>query len=700
MLGVGIATTTLRRPKAGTGAPQAPATPLTAIAASGWQATWPAPPTIGPTDARPWVNVLRPGFTAAGQPTTVTETVQVTTRLRRAYPDQASLTADQVVLSDFIHAGDTVPGAANGSTLPYPRPICCWLTPDLERATGPTFTARLAVAHAYARNGRPVAAVTFIASDGVNSVTRTVSAMSARAWASGLWAPYFEVALDTTTLAAGAICTLDAIVHPWVGTAFQASAEGAAYPSINFTVLKFLNDRTGSYGTAYAYVNATTGNNATGVASGSASAAAAAPFLTVAAAAAAIKTFNTATFGRSEAAGGVIRLVAGVHAHASFATATANAFPLVIEAADPAAKATTIYTDNGVNVSGGLPGKVKLRNLTLRKVGASAILLDNVAGIATLDRMLVLENVAFDRAGTAAYGAWIYRTGRCWMVDCTGDPAGSVAMFNTVTKEITLIGCSLPGQTTTAVYNAVASVVGWAGDVANTTGMEAPAGQLFHHCVMSNAVVNNKAFLAGSTIGAAGLAVVGCVLEAVAGNTAPAAAISADGVVSPAQNVLCIGTTAAGSRLNWLYEDTGTAVVAKSGWLRFCVMPYRNTKSDVFAQNGALTGNWPAAFNVGSRANAAVLGDNAGASSCGVGRWLGEVAAAGDVSGSSAAPLETRWLDDRSFGTGGGGMGDYTPGPGHALPRIPPGMAPYPVDQMGRALIDDGSAVAGAIQPA
>lgn len=699
MLGIGIATTTLRRPLAGPGGPATPVAALTAIAANGWQASWPAPPAIGPADPRPAFSVIRPGFTAAGTPTTVTETVRVTTRLRRPYPDQASLTPDQVALSDFIHAGDTVPGVANGSTLPYPRPVCCWLTPDLERATGPSFTARLAVAHAYARQGKPVAAVTFIASDGVTTVAQTVSAMSARAWASGLWAPYFEVTLDTSTLAAGAICTLDAIIHPWVGTAYQASVQGAAYPSINFTVLKFLNDRTGSYGTAYAYVNATGGSNATGVAAATASAAAAAPFQTVAAAAAAIKAFNTAAFGRAEAAGGVIRLVAGIHAHATFASATANAFPLLIEAADPAAKAVTIYTDNGANVSGGLPGKVKLRNLTLRKAGGSVILLDNGAGVTTLDRMLVLENVAFDRAGAAAYGAWIYRTGRCWMVECTGDPAGSAAMFNTATKEITLIGCSLPGQTTTAVYNAVASVVGWASDTANTTGMEPPSGQLFHHCMMSNAVASTKAFLASTAIGAAGLALVGCVIEAVAGNTAPAAAISADGVVSPAQNVLCIGTTVAGSRLNWLYQDSGTATVAKSGWMRFCVMPYRNTKTDVFGQNGALTGNWAAAFNVGSRANVAVHGDNAGAAACGTGQWLGEVAAAGDVSGSAALPVATLWQDDRSFEAGGGGMGDYTPGPGHGLARIPAGLAPYPVDLKGRALANDGRAVAGAIQP-
>ena len=676
------------------------ATPVTAIAANGWQATWPAPPAIDPVGAPQTLAVTRPGFTATGAATTVTDTVTVMARVRQPYPNQAALTADQVSLSDFVYAGDTIPGVANGSTVGYPRPVCCWLTPDLERATGSTFTARLAVAHAHARGGRAVAAVTFIASDGTNTVTQTVSAKSSRQWASGLWAPYFECTLDLSTLAPATICTLDAIVYPWVGTAFRASVQGASYPSISFTVLKFLNDRTGSYGTAYAYVNAATGNNSTGTVSATAATAAAAPFLTVAAAATAVKTFNTATFGRAEAAGGVIRLVAGTHAHASVAAATANAFPLLIEAADPATKATTIYTDNGVNVSGGLPGKVKFQNLTLRKVGGNVILLDNAAGLANLDRMLVLQNVALDRAGAAAYGAWIYRTGRCWMVDCTGDPAGAVAMFNTVTKEINLIGCSLPGQTTTAVYNAVASVVGWASDMANTTGMEAAAGQVFHHCVMSQSSVSGKAFLANTTIGAAGLAVVGCVIEATSGNTAPALAISADSVTVPVQNVTCTGCTVVGSRSNWLYQDSGTTTIAKSGYLRFNVNTYRNTKTDVFGTNGALTGNWAASYNVGSLANASLLGDNAGHSTCGVGLWLGEVAAPGDATGSVVAPLAVSWANDQSFAGGGGGLGDYTPAPGNALPLIPAGLAPYPVDQKGRPVSNTGGARAGAIQMA
>ncbi|MDE3239689.1 MAG: hypothetical protein KGN33_12080 [Paracoccaceae bacterium] len=678
----------------------APQTPVTAIAEAGWQATYPAPPTLDPVAAPEVLAVRRQGFDATGQPVAVDETVTLMARVRLPYPDQATLTADQVALSDFIHAPDAIGGVTNGSTLAYPRPICCWLTPDMGRATGPTYPVRLAVAHAYARQGRPVACVKFIVSDGSATVEQTVSAMTSRAFASGLHMPYFEAALDLSTLAPGALCTVDAVIYPWVGEAYRASVDGAAYPSINFTVLKLLNDRDGSFGTGYAYVDVAGGSDAAGVVSGLAATAASAPFQTVAGAATAIKAFNSAQFGRAEAGGGVIRLQPGTHQHSGFAAAGASACPLVIEAADPAQRAATIYTDGAVSVSGGFPGKVTLRNLTLRKGGAATVFLDTGAGPTTMDRQMVFEAVAFDRNGQASYGAWLYRPGRCWMVDCTGDPAAALGIYGNVVKEIVLIGCNFPGQTATAVYNALASRLSWACDMAPTTAMEMPQGQMFHHCFLSQTSTAMKAFLVNNAVGPAGLALAGCVLEATAGATSPALSFSADSVTAPVQNVLCIGNTVVGARSNWLYNETGSVAVAKTGWQRFNVHTDHNTKTDIFGLNGALTGNWPAVHNVGSRANVALQGDSAGKSACGVGVWLGEVAALGDVSGSDVAPVVADWVNDQSFAGGKGGQGDYTPGALNALPRIPAGLAPYPVDQAGRSLDDAGAACVGALQMA
>ena len=673
--------------------------PITAIAADGWRATYPTPPSLTPLSAPVTVTVSRQGFTPGGLATSVADTLTLMVRLREPYPNQTTLSPDQVSLSDFVYAADSIAGVTNGSELAYPHPIACWLTPDLERARGTTFTARLAVAHAYARLGKPVAAVKFIASDGTNTVEHLVSTMSQRQFASGLHAPYFEASINLAILAPATLCTLDVIIYPWVGAAFQASVQGSSYPSVNFTVLRFLNDRSGSYGEAYAYVDASAGNNATALVSATATTAASQPYATVAAAANAIRVFNNATYGRDDAGGGTVRLVAGEHVHSNYAAAASGAMPLVIEAADPAARATTIYKDSGASVTAGCPQKLRISGITLKKVGASVIFLDNSATLATMDRMLVLENVAVDANGTAAYNSWIYRVGRMWLID-TATISGMTTAASNTAKHITAVGSSgvVHGSGT---YNMIACTSG--GGVTAKPGvgnLQPGEGQLVSHCALGTATVANKVMLLeGAAVGPRGLAVIGSVLEHSGGSTSPAFSVFADNDVSPAENVLSLGNTVVGSRMNWLYQDVGTVTVPKRGFLKFTASLYRNTKTDIFGGNANLVGNWPAAFNVGNLSNAALLGDNSGNSITGAGNWLGEAPCLGSVYGSPAAPLNAAWVNDQSFGAGGGGSGDYTPGPASALPLIPAGLAPYPVDLKGRALADDGTARIGAVQP-
>lgn len=693
----------LSHPAGRPGAAPAAPSPVTAIGAEGFTATYPDPPVFDPVTAPEAIAVTRPGFTPAGLATTRTDPVVIMTRLRQPYPDQATLTADQVSLSDFVFSGDTIPGVANASTRAYPKPIACWLTPDLQRATGARFTARLAVAHAYARAGQPVAAVRFIASDGTTEVDQLVSTMSARQWASGLSAPYFEAAIDLSALAPATLCTLDAIIYPWVGEAFRISTDADTWPSANLCVLKFLNDRTGSYGTAFAYVDAAGGSDGTGAVSTTPATAGAAPFQSVAAAASALRGFNLANFGRGEASGGTIRLIEGTHLHANFSDCAASTIPVTIEAADPAKKATTVYQDPGSSISGGVPPMVAFRNLTLRKAGGSTVFLDSAATLASLDHLVVMQNVTVDLNGTSAYAAWIYRVGRIFLEDC--DMAGANAVFDDfggTAKHITAVGCTGAGSKNTT-FNIVASqVTAASGRVPGSTNLMRGEGQFFSHSHFTLSQDGTRVFDATGrgAIGPRGLAVVGCVIEQAGGDTNCAFGVSADGDVTAAENVLSIANTVVGSRTNWLYQDSGSSRVAKSGWMRFTVNMERNTKTDIFGQNGNLTGNWPAAFNCGHRGNAALMGDKAGNAACGTGAWLGEVAGPGDAYGAIATPLAADWADDQSFGAGGGGMGDYTPGAGSALPCVPAGLAPFPVDMKGRPVADDGSARVGAIQPA
>ncbi len=677
--------------------------PVQAVNADGWSVRYTAPPpAFDPVNAPETLNLKRPGFDAGGQPVLRNETLTLMARVRRPYPDQATLDPDRVSLSDFVDADDIVEGVANNSTLAPPLPVACWMTPDLTHARGPVFTARLAVAHAHARAGRPVAAVRFIASDGVATVEHWASTMSTAAFGSGLQAPFFEAAIDLSLLADGALCTLDAEIYPWVGRPFRIALDGDAYPSSNLTVLKFLNDRSGAFGTAYAYVDAVAGSDVAGVVSVQSATAAATPFATVAAAATAIQAHNAANFGRNDTAGGIIRLNAGSHAHANFSAAASGMVPLVIEAADPTARATTVYTDAGASVSAGCPAKILFRDLTLRKTGASVIFLDNGATLATLERMMVLERVSVDRNATSGYAAWIYRVGRLFLNEVDGDADGLFAMFNgNACKQINAVGCSGPWGSD-VIFNAVACRLHGMKRVNGFANIEQGRGQLFSHCHLTAKVDGRQTFdIAGAPVGARGLAVVGSVMEQAGGATGAAVRIAADNDLHPVQNVLFQANTVVGSRTNWLYQDSGSTTIAKRGAMRFTINRLRNTKTDVFGQNAALVGNWPAAYNVGARANVAIEGDNLGPGTSvpGPGEWIGEVAALGDLYGSAAAPVVCDFARDASAtGTMAGG-GDYTPGPANVLPAIPPGMAPYPIDMLGRAIRDDGFGLVGALQP-
>ena len=646
--------------------------------------------------------MARSGFNAAGSSVTVNDTITIMKRLRQPSPNEGTLTTDQVVLSEYIYSGETISGVTNNSTQAYPKPFATWLTPDLERERTTTFRPRLAVVHHYARSGRPVAAVKFSASDGTNTVEVTVSTMSQSQYlASGFYVSYFEPAIDTSTLNEGLV-TVDAIIYPWVGDAFQISVDADTYPSPNLTVLKFLNDRAGGYGEAYAYVSPT-GNNATAVVSATPATALASPFLTVPGAAGAIQTFNNANYGRNNASGGTIRLLEGTFTHGSFSSVAVEntGIPLVIEAADPSKKGTTIYADSGSSVSNGCPDKVKWKDITLRKVGASVVMLDSQANSATPHNMMVLQNVSIDQNGTSSYSAWIYRPGRLWLVNVDGGALNTMNTQANVAKWSNIIGCSAPWESDTA-YSVWGSKLTRSKlrNQSSNGNMLAGIGQVIGFSHLTQPTNGQGAIeTGGQTIGARGIAFAMTVMEQTGGTSAPVFKLHADGDTSPNQNVVRQCLTVVGSRSNEQYQDTGTTTVAKRGMEVFCVHETRNTKSDVFGTpSGNRIGNWPEVFAVGKAFNFTVAGgDDAGVPGT-TGAWIGEVVGLGSVNGTSGSPKNPDWLNDLSFPTTIGG-GDYTPGASSELPFIPAGRAPYPYDMKGRPVSNSGTARIGAIQP-
>lgn len=251
--------------------------PISAVAADGWQATM-----VTPTElAFAPVAVSRQGFDATGAGTTLAETLYTGKRVRQPYPNQATLTASAVALTDYLFATDTIAGVTNSSALVSPKPIAAWIMPDALLVQTQVHW-EIAAFHYNARDGRQVAAVRVRANNGtVATAWQTISTPTISSFVEDANpVPCHQGDLDVSALADGPFW-LEAEVFPHVGGAASVMksednyAAGGAFR--HFTRRWF---RKGAV-PAYCYV-ASTGNDTTGAANADAATAATTPCLTVA----------------------------------------------------------------------------------------------------------------------------------------------------------------------------------------------------------------------------------------------------------------------------------------------------------------------------------------------------------------------------------------------------------------------------------
>jgi hypothetical protein len=678
--------------RGGAGAAVAIAAQFASVAENGWESVYEGtPPTFAPVASPEQFSVLRPGFDATGSATTVTDTLTVMKRVRLPSPDQLTDTANNAAVSQFIYSTDTVVGATNSSTRLAPVLMAMWLTPDYTRASTALINVRIAFSHAHARNGRPVAAVLFTATDGVNTpVTTLVSSLTAASYTeTGLTCPCYEGTIDLSGLDEGLV-QVDAVGYPWVGESFTISTDASATKSVNLCPLTILNDRAGGLGTAHAYV--AVGATGTGVVYATEQGSPA-NFATIQAAVSAIKTFNTSTYSRTNAGGAILHLADGTHTWATIKSqaGTTVTMPLTIVGAS---RAGTIIQDAGTSTLNSLPNLTRFSTLTLKKLTTGNItLLDNSATSGAF--AVVFDQVDIDMNGYDAYNAFIYRTGRTICVE--SDMTTNLGVTGTVTKQNILIGSRGTGS---MVYNMAASRCDQFIKKAASGGQENGLGQVCLYSVLSRGDTSATIVLSDEVIGARGFAVVGSVIEYwAASDSPPTIAINADGNLSATQNVLFMGNSVPGGRINWLYQDTGTASILKSGYFRFNAVYEYNIKSDLFpTASGDRIGNWSEVHRVNDRTNAISHGSSNDEAYI-VGSWLGEVQPFGEVYGTDAAPLDLDWATDASSAGTRTGGGDYTPGVDTDIPIIPAGLAFGSVDLFGRPVVD-GSAHAGAVQVA
>ncbi|MBG6158274.1 hypothetical protein IWQ52_004249 [Labrenzia sp. EL_159] len=672
----------------------------------------------------------------AGVETTLQRPVFATSVIRQPHPNGTLLQETEVTsnleavlsLSARIYAGDTVTAVAadslytdngsggsasansggaiatvtNGSTEAYRKPQAVWLELEDQEVKSTAWAPKLCVYHRHAQQGRPVRAVKFIASDGTNTVESTVSALTTSQYsASGLYANYFQPNWDLSSLTDGEFITVDAVIYPWVGDAFQLTVDGAVYPSPNISTLRAICNIGGTmYNKVYVYVDGTGAGSPQ--ASTAEATARANPFATMQAAASAARTLNNTENGWNNLSGVDVVISTGTTYTPEIAGlgGTLDKLPMILRGEDNTA---VLGESTGAN-PGSMAPRAHVRGLRIvRSVGNNIVF----RGDNNVSSLLAFENCDFSMTGatSSAYEAFCYQYGRGQVINCTGPYVGACGQLgSTQGGGMLFAGNSFGGY---QPYNVVAcSNV----DRINVTNQQlgTPDGMVYAWNVISRSGNSGNAVqFEGDALGDQGAAIIGNVVEIhtlVGSQTA--FLVFGDGDQTTVTNLNEAMNTIVGQRTNFMYNDVGTVTIPKDGVSKLSYHWQFNCKADYDISQAALVGNWAIRHGVDTKVQA--IRDSAGNDNYSYQSWLGEKLG-DDKSANTEGPaghvfnplqaFDPDFVNDQSSNVSGPGGGDYTPGASNTLPTIPAGQTEFAVDQKGRAIPANGTAVVGALQP-
>ena len=593
----------------------APAAPISAVAADGWQATMITPAELAFSP----VSVSRQGFTAAGAATTIVETLLTTKRVRQAYPNHALLTADAVALSDYVYSTDTIAGVTNNSAETSPKPVANWIMPH-RLVVGNALEAEVAAFHRNASGGKQVACVVFTASDGTNTATATVSAaaVSGRTGDRNAVLSY-KATLDITGLNAGLI-TLNAKVYPRIGADHATPALSSVADSAldgnaarGFSPRYFLKN-TGAKTYAYVKTAANGGNDGTGVVSTNAATAAASPFLTVLAA---INALHTALTGTSGVDMGEIRIgddqgtpfVLGSTA----ATRTQKVAALTITRDPGVAKANARVGFGAAafrpRLGGSLTAPLTTGALRFHDLGIVRTGTLTLQGEAAAQLEVIFDDCAFDNAGASAH--WFSNSHDYHFGTTFSNLSGNSALGSTSAGEHRMLrGVSLQpafaaGGTAVECWCVVGSAI------RNPNFTREPSrtfsGGMVAFNTLTDPPTTNIMLAIGASADVTGFAFVQNLVEYMSATTNAVLRISGDSATGNNSHVILHANTCAGAfqagRWNVFYDDGATRRTSKLQSVVGNIAVTVYTKSDVFSTAGANTGNWAFSHGVGCRDN-------------------------------------------------------------------------------------------------
>jgi hypothetical protein len=521
-----------------------------------------------------------------------------------------------------------------------------------------------------------------------------------------------------------------AIVYPWIGDASAVldtsdAAKGAqgtvtAGSAVDVpygaTPLRFLCDKTGSYGGLTAWVKAGAGGTpAVGDRAN--------PYATVQAALSAIATANGTTKGHADHSGSTIYLMddgaGGAFDHAIGATNTIAAGKCWTDVrVDPLATGQVRATPSGA-----------VSTADLFRVRCP-IIVSTTGNVGFTNSSPNVRRIAFDGA-SITYTATpstplVYAIGLVYWRNCTFTNV-AVTPFNTFSTNRTAAALILgnTGNFTVSGKCAPYTCVGNTFEGLAVGEFPASHSNAFAH---TGSIVANNRFLKQGTANLlaqdralVNFARVQNVFETSGFSSSPAFGIGNDGQLAAITNFLSMhntipGVGVAGSnigRQNACYADvTASASVQKTMTEMFDLLHQRNTKGDTFTgspvgtvTNTGRTGSWRYRYGVGNVGVVTVTGDAQGAlasaaneSGTGTnGNWTGEYVESGSVVVAGEAKVT---FADNKAGTGGAGVGSYalTGASNAAYGRVPAGRAVLRYDLAGVPRRNDGTGAAGAYE--
>lgn len=613
---------------------------------------------------------------------------------------------------------------ANNSTRPHFRSDVAW-TMMPWTLVGNTLHVEAQAIHPHGKSGRTLACMKFIVYDNsgnATAVSATVAAMTQSTVGTTTYGnpvPVFADDIDISSLADG-LYSVGLEAYPFFGNVRYISGTDGFGPTGTWSAstamtanvpkrIPFRKDSAGTFGRIYAFVDASTGNDGTGVASATLATAAASPFATISAAAAAIQTASNSTLSRNNCANHVIRMRLGSYAgfHGSSNTLPSRTMGdvwLTIER-DPATTsgpADVTLTPAGSTAQRQSANRAKYREITIAGTGSPVI--DNVAAasLGNFAQETWFEGCVITGNGSQAP---IVRQGLMWTSNCLISGTAVMGSGNTRSGWALALGCQLGSGASEApqfpVLNALGNkfspkaipgttftVTYWGEGTGSQTNADA-------HLWCFNswyANTSNVAFPFGNTV-TTGISWCQNLIES-NHSTAKGGQIKADTDTLPIGHVYFMFNSSAGDGQNLVYNELGTNQVKKLAIQKFNVSPDRNTKEDYYdavSPNLNRTGSLSSRYGVDYMANAVFAATMSAPSASNL---AGEVIESRSLFSGTAG-----FTNDQSKLGGGAGNGDYRPtSSSSAKGMVGADEQMFPFDLNGTPRLTDGTGAAGAFE--